>query len=59
MKGKRPFYAYIAATLPHAPLQVPEEYEQRYAGKVTAERGEVLRHDRQHRRQRGPAAGEA
>ena len=59
VKGKRPFYAYIARNAPHAPLQVPKEYEQRYAGKVGAERGQVLRHDRQHRRQRGPVAGEA
>ena len=30
-----------------------------YAGKVPDERREVLRHDREHRRQRRPAAGEA
>jgi arylsulfatase len=34
VKGGKPFYAYIACNAPHAPLQVPPEYEQRYAGKV-------------------------
>ncbi len=34
VKGKRPFYAYIALNAPHSPLQVPAEYEQLYAGKV-------------------------
>jgi len=34
VKGKRPFYAYIAPNAPHSPLQVPKEYEQLYAGKV-------------------------
>jgi arylsulfatase A-like enzyme len=37
VKGKRPFYAYIACNAPHAPLQVPKEYEQLYAGKVDAD----------------------
>jgi arylsulfatase len=37
VKGKRPFYAYIACNAPHAPLQVPKEYEQFYAGKVDAD----------------------
>ena len=32
--GRRPFYAYIACNAPHIPLEVPREYEQRYAGKV-------------------------
>ena len=36
VKGKQPFYAYIALNAPHTPLQVPPEYEQRYAGKVGA-----------------------
>ena len=36
VKGKRPFYAYIALNAPHIPLQVPKEYEQLYAGKVDA-----------------------
>ena len=34
VKGREPFYAYIALNAPHAPLQVPKEYEQLYAGKV-------------------------
>jgi arylsulfatase A-like enzyme len=34
VKGTRPFYAYIALNAPHAPLQVPKEYQQLYAGKV-------------------------
>ncbi len=34
VKGKQPFYAYIALNAPHTPLQVPKEYEQLYAGKV-------------------------
>jgi arylsulfatase A-like enzyme len=33
--SKRPFFAYITPNAPHAPLQVPEEYRQRYAGKCT------------------------
>jgi arylsulfatase len=36
VKGKRPFYAYIALNAPHTPLQVPKEYEQQYTGKVGA-----------------------
>ncbi len=32
--GKQPFFAYIPTNVPHAPLQVPEEYEKIYAGKV-------------------------
>jgi arylsulfatase len=31
-----PFFAYITPNAAHAPLQCPEEYEQRYAGKVPA-----------------------
>jgi arylsulfatase len=34
VKGRQPFYAYIAPNAPHAPLQVPAEYEKIYAGKV-------------------------
>jgi len=34
VRRKRPFYAYITPNAPHSPLQVPKEYEQRYAGKV-------------------------
>jgi arylsulfatase A-like enzyme len=37
VKGQRLFYAYIACNAPHAPLQVPKEYEQLYAGKVDAD----------------------
>lgn len=33
-KAKSPFFAYITPNAPHAPLQCPEEYIQRYAGKV-------------------------
>jgi arylsulfatase A-like enzyme len=34
VKGRKPFFAYIACNAPHTPLQVPEEYERRYAGRV-------------------------
>jgi len=34
VKGKQPFYAYIALNAPHGPLQVPTEYERQYTGKV-------------------------
>jgi arylsulfatase len=30
----RPFFAYITPNAPHAPLDCPEEYSRRYAGKV-------------------------
>jgi len=33
-KEKSPFFAYITPNAPHAPLQCPEEYSKRYAGKV-------------------------
>jgi len=33
-KDKSPFFAYITPNAPHAPLQCPEEYSKRYAGKV-------------------------
>ena len=33
-KAKQPFFACITPNAPHGPLQVPEEYRQRYAGKV-------------------------
>ena len=36
VKGKCPFYAYIATNVPHEPLQVRPEDEARYAGKVPA-----------------------
>lgn len=32
--GEHPFFAYITPNAPHAPLQVREEDEKRYAGKV-------------------------
>lgn len=35
-KGKKPFFAYLATNAPHAPLDCPEDYEKRYAGKVPA-----------------------
>jgi arylsulfatase len=34
VKGKRPFFCYIATNAPHAPLQVRPEDEQRYSDKV-------------------------
>ncbi len=34
VKGRKPFYAYIATNVPHSPLQVRPEDEARYAGKV-------------------------
>jgi arylsulfatase A-like enzyme len=33
---KAPFFAYIATNAPHAPLDCPTGYEERYAGKVKA-----------------------
>ena len=36
VKGKKPFYAYIATNVPHEPLQVRPEDEARYAGKAPA-----------------------
>ena len=33
-KEKTPFFAYITPNAPHAPLQCPEDYEKRHAGKV-------------------------
>jgi arylsulfatase len=35
-KEKSPFFAYIATNAPHAPLDCPKEYEEKYAGKVKA-----------------------
>src|SRR5688572_3602274 len=36
-RGKKaPFFAYLTPNAPHAPLDVPEEYAKRYAGKTTA-----------------------
>ena len=34
MKGKTPFFAYIAPNAAHSPLDVPDEYFQHYRGKV-------------------------
>lgn len=34
VKGRRPFFAYIPTNAPHAPLNVPAEYERLYKGKV-------------------------
>jgi arylsulfatase len=34
VKGKQPFFAYIPTNAPHAPLNVPPEWEKMYAGKV-------------------------
>jgi arylsulfatase A-like enzyme len=36
VRGKQPFFAYIATNAPHAPLDVPENYEAIYKGKVNA-----------------------
>jgi arylsulfatase len=33
-QGKGPFFAYIPTNAPHAPLDVPPEYEAKYKGKV-------------------------
>ncbi len=33
-KTSQPFFAYITPNAPHAPLNCPEEYSRRYAGKV-------------------------
>jgi arylsulfatase A-like enzyme len=35
VKGKQPFFCYIPTNAPHAPLQVPDEYARKYAGKTT------------------------
>ncbi|MBI3461603.1 MAG: arylsulfatase [Planctomycetes bacterium] len=42
VKGKRPFFAYIACNAPHAPLEVREEDEKRYAGKVPPQVGKFF-----------------
>ena len=34
VKGKRPFFAYVATNAPHTPLDCPPEDERLYAGKV-------------------------
>ncbi|MEL7036727.1 MAG: arylsulfatase [Cyanobacteria bacterium J06592_8] len=35
-KDKKPFFAYVAHTSPHDPLQVPDEHYQKYKGKYDA-----------------------
>jgi arylsulfatase A-like enzyme len=37
VKGKEPFYCHLALNAPHAPLDCPPQYEQRYTGKVPAD----------------------
>ena len=34
VKGRQPFFCYLATNAPHMPLQVRQEDEQRYAGRV-------------------------
>ena len=34
VQGKQPFFAYIPTNAPHAPLQVPPEWEKLYTGQV-------------------------
>jgi arylsulfatase A-like enzyme len=36
VRGKQPFFAYIPTNAPHGPLDVPEDYEAIYKGKVPA-----------------------
>jgi arylsulfatase len=38
VKGRRPFFAYITPNAPHAPLNVPEQYEKLYADKLPNDR---------------------
>jgi arylsulfatase len=35
-KARRPFFAFITPNAPHSPLDVPEDYARRYAGKASA-----------------------
>jgi arylsulfatase A-like enzyme len=37
-KQRRPFFAYITPNAPHAPLDVPEQYEKLYADKLPQDR---------------------
>ena len=37
-----PFFCYVALNAPHAPLQVPEEYAARYAGRVAPEQAKFF-----------------
>ena len=55
-----PFFAYIPTNAPHGPLFVEERYWKPYADQgVPRADGQVLRHDREHRRQHGPARRQA
>ncbi len=57
---QKPFFAYIPTNAPHGPFFVAEKYSKPYAEQGVREpMAQVLRHDREHRRQRRPAAGEA
>jgi arylsulfatase len=38
VKGKKPFFVYITPNAPHAPLNVPEQYEKLYADKLPNDR---------------------
>src|SRR5436305_10852819 len=37
VKGRKPFFCYLATNAPHAPLDVPPEWERLYAKKVPAQ----------------------
>lgn len=42
VKRDAPFFAYITPNAPHAPLDCPPEYEQRYAGRVKPKEAKFL-----------------
>ena len=53
----QPFFCYIATNAPHGPLDVPAGIRSPLRGQgAQRRRREVLRHDREHRRQRRQAA---
>ena len=58
-QGRQPFFAYITPNAPHGPYVCPEENTRKmYEGRGLDKDGRrLLRHDHQHRRQCGPAAG--